>query len=129
MHIDMEMYRVFYITAKHGSLSKAAKELFISQPAVTQTIKQLEEKLGGQLFFRTSKGVRLTGDGEALLPFVEQQSLFNLIQTARNLTVPYNGHNVALSTACPITISTYQCPSDVTLDQGYIGNGSATVFD
>ncbi|BBH18695.1 LysR family transcriptional regulator [Paenibacillus baekrokdamisoli] len=68
----MEWYRVFYYTAKTGSLSKAAEALFITQPAVTHTIKQLEAKLGGQLFFRTSKGVRLTADGEALFPYIEQ---------------------------------------------------------
>ncbi|MBW7462109.1 LysR family transcriptional regulator, partial [Paenibacillus sepulcri] len=46
---NLEWYRVFYFTAKTGSLSKAAAELFITQPAVTQTIKQLEAQLGGQL--------------------------------------------------------------------------------
>ncbi|GGD49902.1 LysR family transcriptional regulator [Paenibacillus nasutitermitis] len=69
---NLEWYRVFYFTAKTGSLSKAAAELFITQPAVTQTIKQLEAQLGGQLFFRTSKGVTLTAEGEELYQFIEQ---------------------------------------------------------
>jgi DNA-binding transcriptional LysR family regulator len=69
---NMEWYRVFYFTAKTGSLSKAAEHLFITQPAVTHTIKQLEAKLGGQLFFRTSKGVNLTSEGEALYQYIEQ---------------------------------------------------------
>jgi len=69
---NLEWYRVFYFTAKTGSLSKAAAELFITQPAVTQTIKQLEAQLGGQLFFRTSKGVTLTAEGEALYQYIEQ---------------------------------------------------------
>ena len=70
--IDLELYRVFYCTARTGSLSKAAQELFITQPAVTHAIRQLEEKLGERLFIRTSKGVRLTREGEALFPYVEQ---------------------------------------------------------
>ncbi|QYR23030.1 LysR family transcriptional regulator [Paenibacillus sp. sptzw28] len=69
---NMEWYRVFYFTAKTGSLSKAAAELFITQPAVTHTIKQLEAKLGGRLFFRTSKGVKLTSEGETLYQYIEQ---------------------------------------------------------
>jgi LysR family transcriptional regulator, cyn operon transcriptional activator len=69
---NLEWYRVFYFTAKAGSLSKAAEELFITQPAVTHAIKQLEAKLGGQLFFRTSKGVKLTAEGEVLFTYIEQ---------------------------------------------------------
>lgn len=69
---NLDWYRVFYYTAVTGSLSKAAEALFITQPAVTHTIKQLEAKLGGQLFFRTSKGVKLTAEGEALFPYIEQ---------------------------------------------------------
>jgi DNA-binding transcriptional LysR family regulator len=68
----MEWYRVFYFTAKAGSLSRAAEELFITQPAVTHSIKQLEAKLGGQLFFRTSKGVTLTAEGVVLFKYIEQ---------------------------------------------------------
>lgn len=60
MHINFELYRIFYITAKLGSISKAAKELFTSQPAVSQSIKLLEGKLGGELFYRNTKGVSLT---------------------------------------------------------------------
>ncbi|MFD0617935.1 LysR family transcriptional regulator [Paenibacillus sp. GCM10027629] len=75
---NMELYQVFYITAKAGSLSKAATELFITQPAVTHSIKQLEAKLGGQLFFRTSKGVRLTAEGEVLFTYIEQAYHFIL---------------------------------------------------
>ncbi|NOU92740.1 LysR family transcriptional regulator [Paenibacillus sp. LMG 31456] len=69
---NMEWYRVFYFTAKAGSLSRAAEELFITQPAVTHSIKQLEAKLGGQLFIRTSKGVTLTTEGEVLFKYIEQ---------------------------------------------------------
>lgn len=72
MDINLEWYRVFYWTAKTGSLSRAAERLHITQPAVSHTVKQLESKLGGQLFFRTSKGVRLTVEGEVLFQYIGQ---------------------------------------------------------
>ena len=72
MNINLELYKIFYITAKLGSISKAAKELFTSQPAVSQSIKLLEGKLGGALFYRTSKGVSLTLEGEVLFKYIEQ---------------------------------------------------------
>ncbi|AGK96956.1 LysR family transcriptional regulator [Clostridium pasteurianum] len=80
MHINLELYRIFYITAKLGSISKAAKELFTSQPAVSQSIKLLEENLEGQLFHRTSRGVSLTLEGEVLFKYIEQG--YGLMQTA-----------------------------------------------
>ena len=61
--VNLELYRVFYTVAKCGSLTKAAEELFISQPAVSQAIKQLESQLGGKLFNRTHKGMELSDTG------------------------------------------------------------------
>ena len=61
--VNLELYRVFYTVAKRGSLTKAAEELYISQPAVSQAIKQLENQLGGQLFNRTHKGMELSETG------------------------------------------------------------------
>lgn len=58
--VNLELYRVFYTVAKCGSLTKAADQLFISQPAVSQAIKQLETQLGGKLFIRQSRGMELT---------------------------------------------------------------------
>ncbi|CAH1195371.1 HTH-type transcriptional regulator CynR [Paenibacillus allorhizoplanae] len=72
MDVNLEWYRVFYWTTQTGSLSKAAEVLHITQPAVSHTIKQLEAALGGQLFFRTAKGVTLTVEGEVLFRYVEQ---------------------------------------------------------
>lgn len=80
MYINLELYRTFYVTAKSGSISKAAKELFTSQPAVSQSIKSLEDKLGGQLFYRTPKGVSLTVEGEVLFLYIEKG--YGLMQTA-----------------------------------------------
>ena len=61
--VDLDLYRVFYTVAKCGSLTKAAEELYISQPAVSQAIKQLETQLGGKLFNRVSRGRELTETG------------------------------------------------------------------
>lgn len=59
----MDLYRVFYAVAKKGSLTKAAAELYISQPAVSQAIKQLENQLGVPLFNRTHRGMELSEEG------------------------------------------------------------------
>ena len=71
--VDLDLYRVFYTVAKCGSLTKAAEELYISQPAVTQAIKQLESQLGGKLFNRVSRGMELTETGgKQMFDIVEQ---------------------------------------------------------
>ena len=69
---NLEYYKVFYYVAKLGSVTKAADYLALSQPAVSQTIKQLEKQLGVGLFQRVSKGVRLTSEGALLFDFVEK---------------------------------------------------------
>ena len=69
---NLELYKAFYTVAKCGSLTKAAEELFISQPAVSQAIKQLETQLGGTLFNRTHKGMELSETGgKQIFPLVE----------------------------------------------------------
>ncbi len=70
--VKLEFYRVFYVVAKTGNLSKASKELFISQPAVSYSIKQLEEQLGGRLFVRTAKGMELTPEGKMIYEYVSR---------------------------------------------------------
>ena len=66
----LELYKVFYYVAKSGSITGAAAELSITQPAVSQSMKQLENQLNVKLFTRTAKGIRLTNEGEALFPYV-----------------------------------------------------------
>ena len=62
----------FLAVARAGSFTRAAKELGVSQPALSRTIRLLEEQLGTRLFDRDSRNVRLTSAGEALLPIVER---------------------------------------------------------
>lgn len=69
---NLEYFKVFYYTAKLGSVTGAANELSISQPAVSQSLKALERSLGVPLFQRASKGVRLTGEGQLLFSSVEK---------------------------------------------------------
>ena len=67
---NLEYYKVFYYVAKYGNVTKAAAELNISQPAVSQALKQLERALEVVLFYRAAKGVRLTAEGEILYSYV-----------------------------------------------------------
>lgn len=80
MDIDFELYKVFYYVSKYLSFSEASNHLYISQSAVSQSIKQLEKMLDCTLFFRNTKRVKLTHEGEILKTHVEQA--FNLIKTA-----------------------------------------------
>ena len=70
MNINFEYYKIFYHVAKASSISAAARELCISQPAVSQAIKALEQAIGIELFIRTKKGVSLTNAGELLYSHV-----------------------------------------------------------
>lgn len=72
MNIDFELYRIFYVVANNQNITKASQELMISQPAVTKSIKNLEEQLGGTLFVRTKKGVTLTPEGKELYKYIKQ---------------------------------------------------------
>ena len=66
MAVHLDYYRVFYEVARSGSISEAARRLYISQPAVSQSILQLERQLEVTLFRRTVKGVQLTAQGRLL---------------------------------------------------------------
>lgn len=66
MYENLNNYKVFYTVAETGSISHAAEALFISQPAISKSVSKLEEGLNIKLFSRTSKGVKLTEEGEIL---------------------------------------------------------------
>ena len=80
------MYKVFYTVAKSGSLTKAAEELYISQPAVSRSIKQLETQLGVSLFTRTHRGMKLSAQGGELI-FDEVERALSLLADAQNRIV------------------------------------------
>lgn len=63
---NLNLYHIFYVTAGCGNISSAAKELYISQPAISKAISKLESNLSTTLFTRNSRGVKLTLEGEIL---------------------------------------------------------------
>lgn len=92
MSSKLDLYRIFNEVAKCKSFSKAAKTLYMTQPAVSQSIMQLENELDVRLFTRTPKGVSLTGEGEVLIDYVN--SAINLLEVglkkineAKDLTI------------------------------------------
>ena len=89
MDINYELYKVFYYVADTLSFSEASKQLFISQSAVSQSIKALEKKLDQVLFIRSTKKVQLTPEGEILLRHIEPA--INLIK---------RGESQIMETAC-----------------------------
>lgn len=90
MDINFELYKVFYEVANAKSISKGAENLMISQPAVTQSIKTLEDELNGKLFIRTPKGVILTNEGEILYNYIKEGMAYfingrNKFESLKNL--------------------------------------------
>ncbi len=82
MNINLELYRIFYVVAKHKHMTKASEELHISQPAISQSIKKLEDELGGTLFLRSNKGMELTSEGKMFFDYVK--GALELINNAEN---------------------------------------------
>ena len=72
MEQPLSLYHIFYVTARCGNISRASRELFISQPAVSKAIRKLEEILQTVLFRRSSRGVSLTEDGKLLYSHVQE---------------------------------------------------------
>lgn len=91
MDINYELYKVFYHVAITLSFSEASKQLFISQSAVSQSIKVLEKKLNQTLFIRSTKRVQLTPEGEILFKHVEPA--MNLIRKGENQLLEANTLN------------------------------------
>lgn len=82
MAVKLELYRVFKEVAETGNISEAAKNLYISQSAVSQSVKQLETALQARLFARSPRGVTLTGEGRMLYQYV--RSALGLIATGED---------------------------------------------
>lgn len=106
MDINYELYKVFYYVARTLSFSEAAGELFISQSAVSQSVKVLEKRLNQTLFIRSTKRVSLTKEGEILFKHIEPA--INLISRGENqlLNSSVNG-SVQLRIAASDTICRY----------------------
>ena len=114
MEQHLSQYRIFFEVAKAGSISKAAKILYISQPAISKSILRLEESLELHLFVRTSKGVRLTSEGQIF--YEHLQDAFALIEAGENQLLKirqYNIGKIAIGTSntlCKYTLLPYLNP-------------------
>ena len=71
MKTKLDYYRIFYETARFSSFSAAAQQLYVSQSAISQCIRQLEQDLNAKLFSRSKRGVTLTNEGKLLFQKVE----------------------------------------------------------
>lgn len=105
-NINLNLYKTFYDVAKSGSISKAAQNSYTSQPAISKSIKKLEDELGVQLFYRNLNGVELTDKGQELLYFVEK-SYNNLIIAERNMLETENLERGKLSIGMPSNIGSF----------------------
>ena len=79
MSVKLELYKVFKVVAEAGNITAAAQALYISQSAVSQSIKQLESELHTRLFARNSRGVTMTGEGKMLYEYV--RNAIGLLET------------------------------------------------
>ena len=149
MNQNLSSYRIFYTVANTGNISKAAKELYISQPAISKSIQKLEESVGCKLFSRSSRGVVLTDEGKLLYEHVSEafetltmgeEKLKRSIELGvghlkigvsstlcKYLLLPYlkefirqNPH-ISISISCQSTNDTLKLLEDNKIDTGLIG--------
>lgn len=79
MITDLNLLKIFYTVANAGSISSAADQLHVSQPAISQHIKSLENEVGFELFIRNKKGIKLTAEAETIFTYCK--SIFNQVET------------------------------------------------
>lgn len=121
MDLNLNNYKIFYEVARCGNITKASNNLYISQPAVSQVIKKLEEELGCILFIRSKKGIKLTDIGEKIYKQVKTSlngldTISELISNEKGLlTGELNigaGSNIARITICsPLAEFTQKYPN------------------
>lgn len=110
MNINLEYYKIFYHVAAELSITGAAKKLCISQPAVSQAVKQLEQELGIELFTRRAKGVSLTSAGSLLYAYVSsgyETILAGEAQLAKMMNLEYGEVRIGAS---DMTLQFYLLP-------------------
>ena len=101
---NLSLYKIFHTVAKTGNISKASKELYISQPGVSKAIHRLEDHLQTVLFTRSSRGVSLTQDGTLLFQYVD--SALHALETGEDLLL--RNHSLGIS-QMRIGVSTTLC--------------------
>ena len=111
--INLNLYKIFYEVALSESISDASKKLFITQSAVSKAIKKLEEDLNTILFYRNSKGVKLTEKGEELLFYVEE-AFNNLVTAERTMIESKTLNKGKISIGVPSQIGSFYIFEDIT---------------
>lgn len=149
MEQNLPLYHIFNTVARTGNISKAAKELYISQPAISKAISKLEQNLDVSLFTRNSRGVRLTEEGEILHEYTKKAfaSIIAGEDTIRKINeleighirigvsttlckyilLPYlkifimNNPHIKISISCQSTFHTMKLLEEGNIDIGLIG--------
>lgn len=107
--MELNQLRTFYLAATEHSFSKAAQILHLTQPAVTQQIKNLEEEMGEALFERLGRALVLTPAGETLLTFA--QPLLNLADQALETVRQFTNQRGRLTIGAGSTNTIYRLPN------------------
>jgi len=113
--MNVDQIKAFHKVAVLGSFTKAARELFLTQSAVSQQIGTLEAEIGGRLFDRSGKKIRLTGEGEVLLDYAEKlfdlheeiETLFGSLRTLQKGKIALGATAVIGTYFMPAVISAY----------------------
>ena len=106
LDINLNLYKSFYAVAKSKSYSDASNKMNISVTAISKNIKQLEDQLDTQLFYRESKGVRLTESGEQLFEYVDKS--FTMLGIGEKLLIQKNDLSTGeIVVGCPSHIATF----------------------
>ncbi len=111
MNINYELYKIFYTVAKNENITKASVELMISQPAISKSIKNLEEQLGGELFTRTKRGVTLTEEGKEFYKYIEQAILYiNNAESKFTELISLNTGKISIGSSSTLLTSHFLAP-------------------
>jgi DNA-binding transcriptional LysR family regulator len=113
--MNIDQIKAFHKVAAAGSFTKAARELFLTQSAVSQQIRALEDEIGGRLFDRSGKKIRLTQEGEVLLAYSERlfdlheeiETLFGSLRTLQKGKITVGATAVIGTYFMPAVISAY----------------------
>lgn len=92
MNIDYNLYKIFLYLYEEKSISKTASKLYVSQPAVSYSLKELETQLGYKLFYRNSKGIEPTEEAKELYTYVS--TAFNIFNDAEEHLKNLNNLNI-----------------------------------
>ena len=96
MNVNLELYKVFYYVAKNESITRAANELSISQPAISRMLKTMEEQLNTKLFIRKTKGVMLTQEGNELYNLISNE-INNIINAENDFSKLINNKSIKIA--------------------------------